>query len=177
MGTERNAFNALCLLASREKWCWKLFCTTCGHGHFRCALFELAEGRHPEKDGWLTRQRPPASAHTLGDWQTITTAIQQSERLHRLLAGASLTDIAEHCGFPDYLGYLGLALNYTEQLEQRNRLLTPLWSTQLLDIVEKDSSAASMLRKRISLTDRWLTWRDLDGLENSVIPKYRLRRQ
>ncbi len=35
MENKRNSFTALCEYASKNNWCWKLFCTTCGHGAFK----------------------------------------------------------------------------------------------------------------------------------------------
>ena len=41
-----NAFEAMSKLASQEKWCWNLNCTTCGQLHFRFGLVELTRGKH-----------------------------------------------------------------------------------------------------------------------------------
>ena len=48
-----NQFEALCKLASDENWCWNLFCSTCGHMHFRYSFAELAIGKSPESKGWI----------------------------------------------------------------------------------------------------------------------------
>ena len=47
-----NKFEELCELASRENWCWKLYCTTCGHMDFRYSFSELADGKSPGEREW-----------------------------------------------------------------------------------------------------------------------------
>lgn len=174
MTRERNAFTSLCALASREQWCWNIFCWTCGHMHFRYGFYELSEGRHPEETGWRTKGQPNRFTESLGDLQTITEAIQHSERLHHILSEASLEKIAALCRFPDYLCYLGLGLYYTHQLEQQHRLLTPLWGEQLLDMVENGSPTATLLGRRLS-GGMPLMWHDLDGIAHAIRPAYRVR--
>ena len=51
--SERDPFHALCLLASRESWCWDLSCSTCGQVEFRYALRELIAGKHPDAPEWM----------------------------------------------------------------------------------------------------------------------------
>lgn len=52
MGRDEDAFEALCCLASMEKWCWRVGCTTCGSMHFRASLRKLVEGEHPGSRAW-----------------------------------------------------------------------------------------------------------------------------
>lgn len=168
MTAERNAFTAICLLASREQWCWNINCTTCGHMYFRYGFFEIGAGRHPDRDGWLTRKEFHQQLSTLGDLRTVTAAIRRSERLHQVASDASLSEIAGGCRFPDFLGYLGLLLHYTSELEHRNRRLTPVWSRQLLELVDENAPPAQMLRQRQNDLSARLSWKDLDGLEHNV---------
>ena len=49
---QRNPFVALCEYASTNNWCWKLFCTTCGHGAFGISISKLVHGKHPDDDSF-----------------------------------------------------------------------------------------------------------------------------
>ena len=60
-----NPFEALCSLASREHWCWKMFCTTCGHMLFRYAFRQLASGTSPDDEGWLVHHPVVQSEYSL----------------------------------------------------------------------------------------------------------------
>lgn len=51
-----NAFEAMSVLASQEKWCWNLNCTTCGQLHFRFGLVELTQEKHPFDHNWVVKQ-------------------------------------------------------------------------------------------------------------------------
>ena len=44
---KRDTFLALCELASKEDWCWKIPCTTCGSGYFipRLIFFHLCRDK------------------------------------------------------------------------------------------------------------------------------------
>jgi hypothetical protein len=147
--------------------------------HFRYGLFELSKGRDPEEAAWRTKGHPTNRfTRTFGDLRTITEAIQHSECLHQILSEASLQEIATLCRFPDYLGYLGLGLHYTHQLEQQHRLLTPVWVLQLSDMVEEGTSQAELLRQKSmpdKFTDVPLIWSDLDGMEHAIKPAFRVR--
>jgi len=112
--TQRNAFVALCDLASREDWCWNLTCTTCGHVTFRQALKDLSDGAHPDSANWrLHRRRILRNAP-----RSLT--IEEQHALVRVVSGASLRDIIHVSKFPDWLGFYGLALNYTRDAEREN---------------------------------------------------------
>ena len=77
-------------------------------------------------------------------------------------------EIAAQCRFPDYLGYLGLGLLHTNQIEQQHRLLTPLWGGQLLEMIDEESPVTATLHNRVSETGARLVWRNLDGVERAM---------
>ena len=122
--TSNNAFAAICCLASSNKWCWDLYCTTCGHSDFRNAFFQISLGRHPSREDW----KPKTRGRRIDAEQ-----LRDSSTLHRVLAEAVLSTIAAECRFPDYLGYLGLGLFYTTTCELQEPLLTNSWGGQLLE--------------------------------------------
>lgn len=167
-------FEALCELASRERWCWDLGCTTCGHRLFRYALRQLAAGRHPSESAWVVRSdRPGLKRRSLlrelgplpprGDWP-----VEEQRALINVLKAADIAWIASRCTFPDWLGYLGLGLHYTEVAEHETRELTRAWSPQLAEQVPDKSPAALLMRDVSRDEARTLSWWHLECVETSV---------
>lgn len=170
MENRDNAFERLSLLAARERWCWNLCCTTCGHMVFRWALKALAKGLHPDHSEWPVYWGAQRTSDTLaamngplppaGGWpQAEQCAIQNASR------GCILANVIREVPFPDWLGHLGVLLRYTEDAERNNLALTRELAPQLLELVERRSAAESMLRQR--LEDREpLRWNDLELVES-----------
>lgn len=167
----RNSFEALCALAAREQWCWKMHCGTCGHGVFRWGLLALARGDHPDMAGWAVRW---GRGVTFTDIEAIAGPpppfegwpIVEQRKLQALIANASVDRIAHECPFPDWLGYLGLGLHYTEGAENRDPLISRRLAPQLQRLLPADSSAAEMLRSRAAEDEpERLCWRDLASVE------------
>ena len=167
----RNAFVALCDWAAGERWCWRMYCTTCGHMFFRYGLREVAKGIHPDSGEWrvsgdrsdLERGSPAEELGPLpplGAWP-----LEEQHRLNAVLAPASLSDIAAACPFPDWLGYLGLGLHYCEDAERESRSLTTVWIPQLVGMLPPDSPSADFLRGVADDQDKVLTWRMLEQVE------------
>ncbi|MDP2834076.1 MAG: hypothetical protein Q8Q28_12455 [Pseudomonadota bacterium] len=169
--TDRNAFDALCSLAAKEKWCWKIYCTTCGHMLFRYALHEILLGHHPDSSSWVVSQSHPVLSRgsqlkELGPlpprWESW--AIGEQHQLAQVLIGASIHDIRSSCSYPDWLGYLGLGLMYSKDAELETRAVTKSWVPQLLE--EREGvHAQQLLRSIASSNNLVLTWRMLEVLE------------
>jgi hypothetical protein len=168
------AFNALCELSSRERWCWRIYCTTCGHMLFRYALRQLANGDNPTSKNWLIHANHPVLKRgaplkslglipPLGSWP-----MDEQKRLSQILCKANLENIAANCTFPDWLGYLGLAIKYTEEVEVGSRLITQSWVPQLASLVQPETSAKNMLARLEQDPSSTLTWRDLAVVETSL---------
>jgi len=167
-----NPFQALCELADREgNWCWNLMCTTCGHMYFDYGFYELSLGRHPVGREWRTSANRPVDGNlgTVGD---VRERIKENPRLYLIFTEASAKEIIETCKFPDSLGYLGLALAYTEGLERSERQLSSRWGSQMLDLVGEDSPEAPRFREIVDNPDRVLTWQDLNWVEHAL-PNHR----
>lgn len=169
LGSNVNRFESLSLLASRERWCWNLACTTCGHMVFRWGLKALAKGLHPGEPDWPVHWGPTqTSAHLTstngpmppsGGWpEAEQGAIQKAVR------GCSLDRIAGESSFPDWLGHLGVLLRYTEDAERDNLLLTRELVPQLARLVEPGSRADVMLRQCLDAKQP-LRWTDLEVIE------------
>jgi hypothetical protein len=154
-----NAFEALCARAGTEKWCWDIGCTTCGHLHFRFAFRDLSTGLHPDSPAWRVHR---AETNGYGDLPRRFT-VEEQERLVEIFAHASVAAIAASTPFPDWLGYLGLALLYTEEDEQKNARLTHSWVPQLLSLLPENSPA----RDGLGEAER-LTWRHLECVEGAI---------
>lgn len=166
---KRNAFEALCFLASEENWCWNLFCTTCGHMYFKYAFVELMKGRHPDDENWVTRKsnhrrldRDVGSMHSLRDWDLTDMVAFQN-----ICKGADIKSISEGCRFPDWLGYLGLVIGHAGGAECINKKLAKAWAGQLADLLAPDAQAGRMLRAK-SVGNRPLCLEDLEQVEKAI---------
>lgn len=158
-----NAFEALCALASDEKWCWKLTCTTCGAVHFKAGLRRLGDGEHPLSSNWqIHRRRVPRLGGPPG---AMELGVQRSAV--SVLIGASIQTIAERCRFPNWLGFLGVALSECSDVEAMERALTDSWRPELREMVH-DGSGAAMRLEGVArdLSDR-LSWADLELIEQA----------
>jgi len=170
-----HPFEALCALASRERWCWKIVCTTCGHMLFRYALRQLASGKSPNDEDWLVHKDYPvlrrgSPLRELGPIPPLASwPIEEQARLAKILSTADILVIASACIFPDWLGYLGLALHYTEDVERRNHSLTHAWCPQLQRLVRPASVASNMLSKLSMGQEGVLTWCNLEAVERGVL--------
>lgn len=165
--TQENPFAALCSVASKEDWCWKLYCTTCGNREFRFGLYQLGEGIFPNDAEW----RDPAAhmrSAPAGELQRITNKIRRSAKLHGILAEADLRRLQQNCKFPDFLGYLGLALFFTMEMEYEKKLITSQWIPQLRSMVPLESAADQMM-SRLLADKKQLQWSDLEKVERDFI--------
>lgn len=131
-----SAFVATCRLAARRHWCWKMFCTTCGCTHFRYALLELAMGRHPDLPGWQTRARDLRHVRDTLAPHPRGFDLGQQRRIAAILANAPLEQLCDIGPPTSWLGYMGLALHFTEDAEALDRTLTNAWRPQLDALVQ-----------------------------------------
>lgn len=166
---QRDAFLALCILASSENWCWKIWCSTCGHMYFRYGFKELVAGRHPDAPGWLVRQSNHHQVTRLGPCPSVGRwPMDEQRRLTDLVAQTDIIAIHRCCKFPDWLGYLGLALVYTEDAERRDRKLTVSLLPALMTLVAGHMLATQKLSAIAAADGGILSWRDLEIVESSV---------
>ena len=148
-----------------------MYCTTCGHMWFRYGLWEIAKGVHPDATDWrVSGDRQDlmrgSSAPELGPVPPLAgwpLDIQRS--LCAILAKASLASVRSACTFPDWLGYLGLALHYSEDAERRGRLITQSWAPQLARLFPEASPVTMLLADVSGRPDGILTWRMLESVE------------
>ena len=100
---------------------------------------------------------------SLGSWP-----IEEQRSLAAILSTSSIEVIAAGCAFPDWLGYLGLALSYTEDAERQDRHITQSWSPQLARLVACASPAGTMLAALTEKSAGLLTWRVLESVESGL---------
>ena len=95
--TRRNPFEALCALASKEGWCWKLTCITCNHMYFRYGFMELARGKHPDGPDWIvSNSRREELYPTLGrGWNDTRGPSEEAQpKLRAARPGSAIWDWA-----------------------------------------------------------------------------------
>jgi len=140
---KRNFFVALCEYASKNNWCWNLYCTTCGHGPFSIALSKIARGLDPDSDNFWTqgRGKQPAleESELYGDfWRNSTPTIEIQNKLASIVADAKLADIKTVARFPDWLGYIGLVINHCPNHGAR-KIISDAFSPQFIDMLNKNN--------------------------------------
>lgn len=142
---------------------------------FRYAFRQLASGKSPNDEDWMVHKDHPvlrtgSPIRELGPIPPLSSwPIEEQERLAKILSTANISAIASACIFPDWLGYLGLALHYTEDSERRNQTLTHAWCPQLLRRIRPGSVASNMLTKLVTGQEGVLTWVNLEAVETGVL--------
>jgi hypothetical protein len=180
----QNAFEALCALASREGWCWKMVCTTCGHMVFRYGFMELSKGKHPDASDWIVHWDNKYQLHRMIDpvWgcsgQSDDPSKEDQIKLISILSRASILRISRQCRFPAWLGYLGLGLSYTEPVESQAKQLTTSWKPQLLNLITNNTNVMHLLKLTLFDSDHsQLRWQDLERVEKALIIGLKIRQE
>lgn len=164
-----NPFEQLCILASDEKWCWKLGCTTCGHLHFRYSFAELATGKSPADKDWLIHRRRTTYKKQLGPLPKHYSD-DQEVRVLEICSQADISRIAERCKFPDWLGYLGLILEHMKCSHDSYQAVSSQWAQQLRDLSPPNSLIYARLDEIAANVNEFLTIEDLERFESSFPP-------
>lgn len=162
-----NRFEALCRLASEERWCWNLCCTTCGHMHFRYGFVELAKEKSPLDKGWLVHSRRTKYTEVLGPLPRHYTE-DEKETVLRICSESNISSIAQNCKYPDWLGYLGLVLEHMNTDSETFKLLSSRWASCLSNFVIQDSIIHDRLIQ-LSRKKGLLNIRDLEKCEFSIL--------
>lgn len=165
---ERNPFVALCEYASQNNWCWKLFCTTCGHGPFSIALSKIAHDLHPDsKDFWINdkgKQPFLDESSQYGDfWRNASPSIELQSKLASIVADAKLAEIQAVAKFPDWLGYIGLVINHCSDHASR-RIVSDAFLPQFIAMLNENSDLQKYFREKQSRGEL-LSINDLSRIE------------
>ncbi len=162
-----NQFEELSNLASGENWCWSLFCTTCGHLHFRYAFVELAVGKSPIDSDWVIHGANTRYSKSLGPLPRHYTE-EQKNMVNNICRNANLVSIAETCKFPDWLGYLGLILEHMYSGSESYKKLSESWVSQLSSLVSEDSTIRTRLAE-LAKGNGLLNIKDLEACELKIM--------
>lgn len=166
-----NAFEALCKLASDEEWCWNLYCTTCGHMHFKYAFLELSKGKSPQDSDWPLRNSETSYLHRLlGPIPRRFHPIQK-DKILRICFDANILSIAEVCRFPDWLGYLGLVLEHMKSRTIPYKAVCLRWTIQLRELVPEYTTAHKRLTEIMKSHELILSIQDLETCESDIMRK------
>jgi len=165
-----NQFEALCKLASDENWCWNIYCTTCGHLHFKYAFQEIARGKSPLDENWLLHTERTQYSDQIGAIPKKYTAVEK-ENILTVCSEANIPSIASCCKFPDWLGYLGLVLNHMVSKSETFKLVCTNWASQLKDLVLPNSPIYFHLNEIEKQNILFLTIKDLEDCERSIAEK------
>lgn len=154
-------------MASDENWCWKLFCTTCGHMHFRYAFAELAAGKSPTEPDWIVHGRNTRYSISLDPLPRDYTE-EQKQKISIICCNANLSIIADACKFPDWLGYLGLILEHMFSNAEPYKKLSENWASQLSGMICKEPTLHNRLSE-IAKGNGILNIKDLEACELNII--------
>ena len=169
----RNPFVALCDYASRNDWCWKISCTTCGHCHLKAGFSKLTHNQHPDDSLFW-----PNGKSDLDFWKEIykyndfqkfgspTYMLSAQMKLANIVSKAKLSDIQAVAKFPDWLGYLGLVIIHCRNIKAQ-RIITDALLPQFISLVKDDLVVVEYLQKK-QFEDELLSTKDLEMIENSI---------
>ena len=140
MSAEENPFEELCRLASLNRWCWKVPCTTCRNHHLSAGLALIAHGVPLAKWDHATTRWPEELIPSAKWPHELPGAggVVESERLGVVLSAANLESIRENYyvarrlgGREDWLGYLGVVLVRTKLSPPHLKQVGKSWRVQL----------------------------------------------
>lgn len=159
--SSKDSFLLFCNYASRKNLCWNIFCTTCGSHEFRSGIYALMKGNHfTDDDQWLTL----CKTYT-GPWFEWPVSEIEYEKFSKVVQNCKLTDVAESCKFPDWLGYLGICFHWFSVWEREKHFLTQSWGVQLLNMcLNKNKLPKSLVDKISNKTDS-MYFHDLEFFE------------
>ena len=169
--SSRNTFETLCLWASRNGWCWNVYCTTCANREFYIGFSLIAKNisfevwNHNDRR-WPWRMLLPNPP--LG-WSQLTDS--ELKRFGRVLGSANLQAIRDDykaqrtkkyiSGAEDWLGYLGVVLGrYPLMLEDYDKVAIA-WRRQLDCMLGLPASNSNISKP--------VTFDELEGYEKRLI--------
>ena len=144
-----DAFTALVLHAHRNEWCWKLFCTTCGHSLYLAGLLAIIRGQHPFNDSWIIHDADYFLSNPYPD-RSIPISLQK--QILSMVAQADLEHLLKNCGSEYTLASLGVVLYHCSTAEENDATLSEWLNRRLRGI-----------SRREELPNRW-TWDMLSHL-------------
>ena len=180
-----NPLLSICRLASQERWCLDLHCTTCENFDFRIALLKISSGDIPITSGvgkWSRRKNiietasEPESPH-------LPFTLEQKHNILNLCDEVKIDKLAESgCDEDNHSYYrarehflmcLGILLDHMSKSEDHERgfarqnqsaefkKLSNILSSKLLEWEDMSTQNSEWLTRLMDDPDSWLTWEDL----------------
>ncbi len=166
----RNPFVALSEIASQNNWCWKLVCTTCGHSAFRVAFSKIIHGKHPDDESfWPYGKDAPDSLKEIdsfGDFRR-NASIGSQMKLASIVASAKLSEIETVVKFPDWLGYIGLAIDHCSSREAR-KIISDSLLPQFVLMLKDDEEICKYFEYKLN-NQELLSINDLSRIETKSV--------
>jgi len=166
-----NNFELLCLLAATHNWCWKITCSTCGHYYFKNCLNLLIYNPSILKESIFLKSKYDVE-NRLNEYfiQKDSFNLLEQNTLIKIIAKSSVLKISSFSKHPDWLGYLGLALLYTEEIEINENRITDSFLNQFLEIFQlyKKKKSYDVAKDILSDPDKILKWQILEIFENDL---------
>ncbi len=174
----RNPFEALC----EARYCWRLGCTTCGNWPLRADLYRLILGFHPEDADWKGAFIFVEVKTGKGSYREIVVKAERGKfpsrypeycrelseqdqlKLQAVIKGVTIVRL--NMTEPRWLGYLGVALKWCEEAENKNKILTRALVPQFAELLTTGQSHARQNCQHI--LDNHLTWQNLGGVESAL---------
>ncbi|MFA6522713.1 MAG: hypothetical protein WCT24_03940 [Patescibacteria group bacterium] len=165
----RNPFVALCDYASKNNWCWKITCTTCGHSAFWISFTKLILGQHPDDDSFWPFGRLSDKQHNdKKEYMNFTlnkkADLQDQIKLASIVSESKLSNIQAVTKFPDWLGYVGLVMYHCPSQEAR-KIITDAFLPEFINLV-KDNGELYKYYQDKQYKQELLELKDLERIEN-----------
>jgi hypothetical protein len=175
----RNPFEALC----EERYCWRLGCTTCGTWPLRADLYRLILGFHPDDADWKGEFVFVEVKTDKGPYREIVVqpvrgkfpsrypeycrdlSEQDQLKLQAVIKGVTIAHL--NMTEPRWLGYLGVALKWCEEAENKNKIITRALVPQFAELLASGQTHAQQSFQHI--LDNHLTWQNLGGVESTLL--------
>ncbi len=162
----KNQFVALCDVATRNNWCWNLFCTTCGHGAFKVAFSKIIGGEHPGDDSfWLQGMSNSDPLQEVDKYRDFCgeASVTSQIKLATIVAQSKLSEIQAVAKFPDWLGYIGLVIHHCSSREAR-KIISDSLLPQFIEMLKWDREICDYLQNKV-LQSELLGINDLSRIE------------
>ncbi len=178
---DRNAFEVLC----EARYCWRLGCTTCGTWPLKADLYRLILGFHPDDPDWQCEFRCVETETGTAPYLEIVVQPERGKFPSRYPEYPPPRELSEtdqlklqtvvkdvriarlNMAEPRWLGYLGVALKWCEEVEQHNKILTHALVPQFAELLASGQPHARQSFQHI--IDSHLTWQNLEEVERALL--------
>lgn len=176
--SRHNPLLSICRLASQNRWCLNVCCTTCGNFDFRVALLKISSGDIPITR-W-SRMEDVIEAGTEQNLSELPFTPEQKRNILSICEEVKIHKLAESCADYDdphsprehFLMCFGLLLDHMSKSENRDqgytaeyKNLSNILCSKLLEYGDMSTQNSEWLTRLIDDPNSWLTWEDLARFE------------